>query len=458
MKFESFYATRDRFHVIHEVVYSDATNWISDFAFQELQHYQHSCKYIEQSSPLAISVDAALTINRECLLITNDGESRVFLDIGFIGLAQSICRIMRYIIAVVEDAEPDSVDELVSQLVRCSEAVGIALVVEAAYLQGDYNMSMMFLNAIEGGAALEPRWGRLFSTKSIDDGDTELLVWITRHVLLHEFNHHLFDHSSAARRQFERFASGAILRANGKITKDTVFYKHLLKDEIGQYKARGVRINEKNRIELIIKADLCFLDNIKHSSEDTLEIACDIQVINDHFSYLREQYPLQGWSADVLVHLLARPFLVQYILYCCCHIKHSASAAVANFSTLAESVDVKLDLLDRSLPLGLSRQAARPRILYDIVEINIIQFQRDFGLPENIVTLAMALCDRNKNLLDGVVADALLAQARFVPKAWEAGTSGSLGNFEKSDPATLMPLIQLNLSPFAVPLQMQRLW
>ena len=248
------------------------------------------------------------------------------------------------------------------------------------------------------------------------------------------------------------------MRANVKITKDTGFYKKFLKDEIGQYKARGVRIHVQKRIERIIKADLCFLDKIKHSVEDTVEIACDIQVINDHFSYLREQYPLQEWNARVLVHLLARPFRVQYILYCCCHIKHSASAAATNFSMLAESVDVKLDLLNRSLPLGLSRQAARPRVLYDIVEINIIQFQRDFGLPDNIVTLAMALCHRDKKLIDGIVADALLAQARFVPKAWEAGISGSLGNFENSDPATLMPLIQLNLSPFAVPLQMQRLW
>ncbi len=458
MTFESFYATRDSFHKVHEVVYSDATTWLSAFASEELQQYQEHCKYIEQSSPLAISVDAALTINRECLLLTSDGESRIFLDIGFIGLAQSVSRIMRYIISVVEDAEPDSVDGLISQLMGCSEAVGIALAVEAAYLQGDYDMSMMFLNAIEGGGALDPRWGRLFSAEPIDDGDTELLVWITRHILLHEFNHHLFEHSSAAKIQFERFASDALFRANGKLTKNASFYRKSLKNEIDQYKARGVRINERKRIRRIIKADLCFLDKAKHSAEDTVEIACDIQVINDHFSYLREQYPLQRWSADVLVHLLARPFLVQYILYCCCHIKHSASAAAANFSTFAESVDVKLDLIDRSLPLGLSRQAARPRILYDIVEVNIIRFQRDYGLPNNIVTLAMALCDRAKGLLDGVVADALLAQARFVPKAWEAGISGSLGDFEKSDPATLMPLIQLNLSPFAVPLQMQRLW
>ena len=149
---------------------------------------------------------------------------------------------------------------------------------------------------------------------------------------------------------------------------------------------------------------------------------------------------------------------MQYVLYCCCHIKHSAAAAAANFSTLAESVNVKTDLVEHSLPLGLSRQAARPRMLYDIVEVNVIQFQRDYGLPDDIVALAMALCDRDKKLLDGIVADALLAQARFVPSAWKAGINGSLGNFEESDPAALMPLIQLNLSPFAVPLQMQRLW
>lgn len=458
MKFDSFYETRDKFHFIHNQVFSPLSDWADEFLKKDLDHYLDSCTYVDRLSPPAVSVDASMSINRECFLVSSQGEHVIFFDVGFLALAQTISRIKRFVIAVAEDVEASKREEMLSELSLCAKAMGIALAVEAAYVQGDYEIAMMYLLAIDHGPSISPKWSRVFNAGPMDEGDVEIRAWISRHVMLHEFHHLMFEHSSVAREKFAKFAADGVRRGVESITMRASAYKRSLRGEVKIYKRKGARIKMRKKIKEVIRSDLQYLSDIQSDPEGVVEIACDIQTINDHFSYLREQYPIQRWGGDVLVHLLARPFLTQYILYCGCHIKHSAAAAAANFMTIAESSDARSELLERSLPLGLSRQAARPRMLFDIVETNVIFFQNEFGLPSQLVEYVMALCIRDKYILDEVVADALVAQASFVSGAREIGKSGALGDFKESTPETLKELIQLQLSPFAVPLQMQRQW